>query len=115
MSQSENTHRLRVARGPVKESITTRSGVTSVVKSKGANNALWQQHKNLKEAGEALVQAGEEMGASEKAAAIAEADALAARQLAVSKRIAFDGRFNVYADIAEIVAEKPEDLTNLGL
>jgi hypothetical protein len=115
MSTSKNNHRPRVARMPDKVSVKSRQDRSILVQSNAPSCLIWQAHPSLKDAGEALVQAGLDLANREKKVQQLLAQAETARRELLSLRIAWDGRFTVYASCVEARARKPEDVTNLAL
>jgi hypothetical protein len=115
MSESENNHRPRVAREKHKASDKARCDRSKLVETVAKNSEIWSSSKEIQSAGEALIAAGEDLAARELKVRSLLAQVASARKEVVTARVRWNGRFEVYASNAELIARKPEDLANLAL
>jgi hypothetical protein len=115
MSDSESNHRPRVAREKDKVSDKARCDRSELVENVAKKNEIWQSSKDLQEAGEALIAAGKDLSAREKKVQSLLAQVVTARKEVVTARIQWNLTFEVYASHTEVVARKPEDISNLAL
>jgi hypothetical protein len=110
---SLNNHKPRVARSPHKRSLESREDRSELVLSTAANSPLWVG--DVKVSGENLVMAGLELAAGEALVQSLRTQMESAEKQLLSLTIAWDERFNLYAGNAEVLAVKPQDITNLAL
>jgi hypothetical protein len=110
---SKNNHKPRAARGIDKRTLKARQDRSELIKSTGAQSPLWVGEVKL--TGEALIQAGIDLGMGEKLAQSLRIQADSAEKELLSLQIIWDERYGIFAGTAEIAAVKPEDLTNLAL
>jgi hypothetical protein len=110
---SLNNHKPRAARSPDKRSLKSREDRSELILSTATNCPLWAG--DVKASGENLIMAGLELAAGEGLVQSLRAQLESAEKQVLSLTIAWDERFNVYAGNVEIVAVKPQDVTNLAL
>jgi hypothetical protein len=110
---SLNNHKPRAARSPDKRSLKSREDRSELVLSTAANSPLWVG--DVKASGENLILAGLELAAGEALVQSLRTQMESAEKQLLSLTIAWDERFNLYAGNAEVLAVKPQDITNLAL
>jgi hypothetical protein len=103
----QHYHRPRAARARDKRTPASREKRSFIVAGLAPRSLLWQANPGLRRAGEALIQAGVDLGQALRSKPTAQGIAWLCGE--------WDMRFNLYAAHAEMAARRPEDLTGLGL
>ena len=112
---SKSNHRPRVAKGADKVTTKSRQDRSIVVENTAATSPIWQANTDVQNTGAALIQAGIDLAKGAATVQSLQAQTDTAEKELISLRINWDERFNIYAGTVELVALKPQDVTNLGL
>jgi hypothetical protein len=112
---SQPTKRLRVDTGADKQTTKTRTDRATKVAAVSPTSLLFQGQPPIKDAGAALILAGNDLGDADSAVTAAEAVVEQKRSEREAKRGAFDAAYDIFTALVVHHAETPEQIQGVGL